>query len=393
MNNRFKRIIKTNLIFKLVNNFVIVLPVSINISYWWNFGSILGVCLLIQIITGLFLTMHYCSNLNFAFDSIIHIMQDVNYGWLVRIIHINGASIFFICIYIHIGRGIYYHSFNNKKVWIVGVIILLISIGTAFLGYVLPWGQISFWGATVITNLLSAIPYVGNIIVEWIWGGFSINNATLGRFYTFHFILPLVLVILVIFHLVFLHELGSGNPLGINFDIMKISFYPYYILKDLLGFIIIFIIFLIVVLQFPYYFGDPDNFIPANSMVTPVHIQPEWYFLFAYAILRAIPRKLGGVVALIISVIILGILPFLSVFNYGSRIFYPLNQLINWLFFRSFFLLTWVGSRPIEYPFDVISQILGVIYFIYFLIYPLLNILWDEILMIDTTENIELKWR
>lgn len=363
----------------LFNKSLIKLPTPINISYWWNFGSLLGIFLSIQILRGFFLSIHYCPNTSYAFNRIIHIIQDINTGWLIHNIHINGASIFFICIYIHIGRGLYYSSFKLSNTWIIGTSIYIISIATAFLGYVLPWGQISFWGATVITNLISTIPYIGNITVQWIWGGFSINNATLNRFYSLHFILPFLILFIVIIHLYFLHQSGSSNPLGLNRNLYKIYFHPYFTIKDTFGFIILILLFIIINLEYPYIFRDPDNFLPANPIITPLHIQPEWYFLFAYGILRSIPNKLGGVIALILSIAILYLMP-LSNFNIYSLIFYPLNQIFYWIYINTFILLTWAGAQIIEYPFILIRQILSILYFTYFLIFTLLLKTWDLIL-------------
>ena len=380
--SKFIRIIKHNPTLKITNNSLINLPSPVNINSWWNFGSILGVYLIIQIISGIFLSLHYCPNVNIAFERIIHIIKDVNLGWLIRLTHINGASLYFIAIYLHVGRGIYYHSFKSTSVWIIGVIIILISMATAFLGYVLPWGQISFWGATVITNLLSAIPYIGQIIVEWIWGGFSIDNATLNRFYSFHFILPLIIIILVIIHLFFLHLKGSNNPLGTNRNKYKIPFHLYFTIKDILGFILIIILHFLIIIQYPYILRDPDNFIYANSIATPIHIKPEWYFLFAYSILRAIPNKLGGVIGLVISILILIILPFTKTYNIISRKFYPTNQFIFWRFVSLFILLTWSGGKHIEYPYKELSQIFTTLYFSYFLINPNLNKYWDKLIYI-----------
>ena len=286
----------------------IYLPTPVNINYIWNFGSILGIFLIIQIISGFILSIHYCPNIDIAFWSITNIIKDINSGWLFRLIHINGASFYFLIIYIHISRNLFYCSYKLNNVWGIGIIILLISIAAAFIGYVLPWGQISYWGATVITNLLSAIPYIGDTIVLWIWGGFSINNATLNRFFSLHFILPLLILFIVILHLFALHLTGSSNPLGSNFNNYKISFHPYFSIKDLLGFYIILFIFIFINFQFPYHLGDPDNFKIANPINTPTHIKPEWYFLFAYSILRAIPNKLGGVIGLVISILILYII-------------------------------------------------------------------------------------
>lgn len=365
-----------NKIINAVKHSLLKLPSPININYWWNYGSLLGLFLRIQIIRGLLLSFHYCPNTIYAFHRIIHIIQNVNNGWLIHNIHINGASFFFICIYTHIGRGIYYTSSILTHTWIIGVTIFFISMATAFLGYVLPWGQISFWGATVITNLVSTIPYIGNLIVMWIWGGFAINNATLNRFFSLHFILPFIILIIVILHLYFLHITGSRNPLGTNRNISKIPFHIYFSFKDLLGFIIIITPFIIIILQCPYIFRDPDNFIPANPIITPIHIQPEWYFLFAYAILRSIPNKIGGVIALTSSILILYLLPFIQTPKLLSISFFPFNQIIYWLFINNFILLTWAGAQPIETPFIFIRQSLSLIYFRYFIIDPLIKKLW-----------------
>lgn len=358
---------------------LIFIPIPSNISYWWNFGSLLGLFLRIQIISGLILSIHYCPNINLAFDRIIHIIQNVNNGWLIHNIHINGASLFFICIYSHIARGIYYSSFKLSTTWLMGSGIFIISIATAFLGYVLPWGQISFWGATVITNLLSTIPIIGPSIVTWLWGGFSINNATLNRFFSLHFIIPFIIILMVIIHLHFLHKTGSSNPIGLNRTSLKIPFHIYFTLKDIFMFLIRILLLTIIILEFPYTLRDPNNFIPANPLITPIHIQPEWYFLFAYAILRSMPNKFGGVIALIISIIIIIFLPLIQR-NINSFFNYPPNQFLFWLFINTFFILTWLGSQPIEYPYINISQYISFIYFIFFiLIYPI-NKLWDMII-------------
>jgi len=361
----------------IMNDSLLKLPTPINISYLWNFGSLLGIFLRIQIIRGFFLSMHYCPNTNYAFQRIIHIIQNVKLGWIIHNIHINGASIFFICIYTHISRGLYYKSFKLINTWIIGVSIYLFSIATAFLGYVLPWGQISFWGATVITNLVSTIPYIGNLIVQWLWGGFSINNATLNRFYSLHFILPFIILFIILLHLFFLHETGSSNPLGLNRNLYKIPFHIYFTIKDIYGFIIFIIIFLLINLEYPYIFSDPDNFLPANPIVTPIHIQPEWYFLFAYAILRSIPNKLGGVIALLFSILILYFLPLINS-KLNSLSFYPLNQIIFWIFRNIFILLTWIGSQVIEPPFIIIGQTLSIIYFLYFIFSFIVINFWDK---------------
>nr|ACI28618.1 cytochrome b [Drosophila melanogaster]AFR59720.1 cytochrome b [Drosophila melanogaster]AKN22302.1 cytochrome b [Drosophila melanogaster] len=367
-------------LFKIANNALVDLPAPINISSWWNFGSLLGLCLIIQILTGLFLAMHYTADINLAFYSVNHICRDVNYGWLLRTLHANGASFFFICIYLHVGRGIYYGSYKFTPTWLIGVIILFLVMGTAFMGYVLPWGQMSFWGATVITNLLSAIPYLGMDLVQWLWGGFAVDNATLTRFFTFHFILPFIVLAMTMIHLLFLHQTGSNNPIGLNSNIDKIPFHPYFTFKDIVGFIMMIFILISLVLISPNLLGDPDNFIPANPLVTPAHIQPEWYFLFAYAILRSIPNKLGGVIALVLSIAILMILPFYNLSKFRGIQFYPINQVMFWSMLVTVILLTWIGARPVEEPYVLIGQILTVVYFLYYLVNPLITKWWDNLL-------------
>nr|YP_010292361.1 cytochrome b [Heniocha dyops]ULO26099.1 cytochrome b [Heniocha dyops] len=380
MMNNFKPLRKNHPVIKILNNSLIDLPSPSNISSWWNFGSLLALCLMIQILTGLFLTMYYTANIELAFFSVNYICRNVNFGWLIRTLHANGASFFFICVYLHIGRGIYYESFNLKYTWFVGVIILFMLMATAFMGYVLPWGQMSFWGATVITNLLSAIPYLGTMLVNWIWGGFAVDNATLTRFYTFHFLLPFIILMLTMIHLLFLHQTGSNNPLGLNSNMDKIPFHPFFTFKDLIGFIILLMILTLLTLINPYLLGDPDNFTPANPLVTPIHIQPEWYFLFAYAILRSIPNKLGGVIALIMSILILIILPFTFNKKLQGIQFYPINQFMFWIFITMIILLTWIGARPVETPYIFIGQLLTIFYFSYFIMNPLINIFWDKLI-------------
>nr|WKU83753.1 cytochrome b [Allograpta obliqua] len=367
-------------ILKIANNALVDLPSPANISMWWNFGSLLGLCLIIQILTGLFLAMHYTADINMAFNSVDHICRNVNYGWLLRTLHANGASFFFICIYLHIGRGMYYGSFLFTPTWLSGTIILFLVMATAFMGYVLPWGQMSFWGATVITNLLSAIPYLGLDLVQWIWGGFAVDNATLTRFFTFHFILPFIVLATVMIHLLFLHQTGSNNPMGLNSNLDKIPFHPYFSYKDITGFIIMMMLLTMLTLLNPYMLGDPDNFIPANPLVTPIHIQPEWYFLFAYAILRSIPNKLGGVIALIMSIAILMIMPFYNLSKFRGIEFYPINQILFWIMVTIIILLTWIGARPVEDPYILIGQLLTVLYFMYYLINPLVSKWWDNLL-------------
>nr|QTF74915.1 cytochrome b [Colasposoma dauricum] len=371
---------KKSPLLKIINNSLIDLPSPSNISYFWNFGSLLGICLMIQIVTGLFLAMHYCPNIELAFNSIAHICRNVNYGWLIRTLHANGASFFFICLYMHIGRGIYYNSFILLETWMSGVTIFFLVMATAFLGYVLPWGQMSFWGATVITNLLSAIPYLGTQIVQWVWGGFAVDNPTLTRFFAFHFIFPFIVTSLVLIHLLFLHQTGSNNPMGSNSNIDKIPFHPYFSFKDILGMMVMITTLTILTLINPYLLGDPDNFTPANPLVTPVHIQPEWYFLFAYAILRSIPNKFGGVLALVFSIAILYIMPFMKKSKFLGSQFYPTKKIMFWILVITFLLLTWIGTRPVEDPYIIIGQILTVVYYLNFIITPWINSKWDNIM-------------
>jgi len=297
-----------NPISKRIANIIINFPIPTSISYIWNWGSLLAIIIAIQIISGIILSIHYTPHIDTAFSSVIHIIRDVNRGWILRFIHLNGASLIFMLIFIHISRGILFSSHKLSRMWISGIIILFLIIATAFLGYVLPWGQISFWGASVITNLVSAIPYLGKIIVEWLWGGFSIRNATLNRFFTLHFLLPIALILIALIHLISLHSTGSNNPLGyIRLD--KLPFHPYFSRKDSLGIIKLILISFLIRILLPFYLCDPENFNPANPLNSPIHIQPEWYFLFAYAILRSIPNKLGGVIGLIAAILIISILP------------------------------------------------------------------------------------
>nr|YP_002427689.1 cytochrome b [Eremias brenchleyi]ABO64384.1 cytochrome b [Eremias brenchleyi] len=372
---------KQHPILKVVNDSFIDLPTPSNISAWWNFGSLLGLCLIIQILTGLFLAMHYTADVVSAFSSVAHIHRDVQHGWLIRNLHANGASLFFICLYLHIGRGLYYGSYIFTETWNIGVVLLLLTMATAFMGYVLPWGQMSFWGATVITNLLSAIPYVGNTLVEWIWGGFAIDKATLTRFFTFHFLLPFIIMGTSMIHLLFLHETGSNNPTGLNSNPDKIPFHPYYSYKDALGALIMLWCLLCLALFSPNLLGDPENFSPANPLVTPPHIKPEWYFLFAYAILRSIPNKLGGVLALLFSILILFTLPLTHASKQRTLSFRPVSQILFWLLIADIIILTWIGGQPVEHPFIILGQLASGFYFLVFLLlFPLASSLENKLM-------------
>nr|AKS25051.1 cytochrome b [Saimiri sp.] len=355
---------KTHPLTKTINNSFIDLPTPSNISFWWNLGSLLGACLIIQIVTGLFLAMHYTPDTQTAFSSVAHITRDVNHGWMIRYMHTNGASMFFMCLFLHIGRGLYYGSFLSRETWNIGTILLLTTMATAFMGYVLPWGQMSLWGATVITNLLSAIPYVGSSLVEWVWGGFSVDKATLARFFTFHFVLPFTIAALATIHLLFLHETGSNNPSGVTSNPDKIMFHPYYTIKDILGLTLLLLLLMSLTLFMPDLLTDPDNYTLANPLSTPPHIKPEWYFLFAYAILRSIPNKLGGVLALVLSILVLMAIPTTHLSNQQSMTFRPITQIMFWVLTANLLTLTWIGGQPVEYPFTIIGQIASIMYFL-----------------------------
>jgi len=359
---------------------LIDLPSPVNLSVWWNFGSILGLILIIQLLTGIFLAIHYTADVSLAFSSVRHIFRDVNSGWLLRSTHSNGASFFFICLYCHVGRGLYYGRYIYIRTWITGVILLVLVMAAAFLGYVLPWGQMSFWGATVITNLFSAFPYFGTDLVTWLWGGFSVDNATLTRFFTFHFLVPFIVSAIAAIHIFFLHGTGRNNPLGVNSDADKVPFHWYYSSKDLLGFVIILFSLSFLVLLNPNYLGEPDNFIAANPMVTPPHIVPEWYFLFAYAILRSIPNKLGGVLGLFGSLLVLLVMPFIHINQIKGNRFYPPSKVLYWLFVVSFLLLTVGGSWPVEDPYIFVRQCFSIMYFLFFVFITPIRWSWDKLL-------------
>nr|ASV72583.1 cytochrome b [Arisubathynella cheongmiensis] len=357
---------KDHIIFKGFNMMLVDMPIPLNISFMWNMGSFMGFCLFMQIITGLFLSMHYSPEVIFSFQSISHISRDVNQGVFIRIFHANFVSLFFILLYIHIGRGLYYGSYFYKEVWNSGIIIIFILMAIAFMGYVLPWGQMSFWGATVITNLISAIPYFGKSIVTWIWGGFSIEQATLSRFFVFHFILPFMLLILVTIHILFLHESGSSQPLGSYMFQDKTPFHFYFSFKDIFFILVILLFFCSFFIYYPFFLGDCENFIEANPLLTPIHIQPEWYFLFAYALLRAVPNKLGGVISLLASILILFVFILLKEIIMQSC-FSLTKKNIYWMLVTIFFLLTWLGARPVEFPYLILSQLVSILYFMTFI--------------------------
>nr|YP_010937982.1 cytochrome b [Spirobolus grahami]WKY95843.1 cytochrome b [Spirobolus grahami] len=363
----------THPLVKIMNSTLIDLPSPSNISYMWNMGSLLGMCLLIQILTGLFLALHFSASTDISFFTVTHITHDVSMGWLIRSIHSNGASLFFICLYTHVAKGIYYNSFTLHLTWMSGITILLLVMMATFLGYVLPWGQMSFWAATVITNLLSTIPYIGTTLVQWIWGGFAVENPTLTRFFAFHFITPFIVSFMVLMHFLFLHQTGSNNPLGVNSSSDKIPFHPFFSSKDLYGAIPPLLTLFLISWLHPSLLIDPENFIPANPLVTPVHIQPEWYFLFAYAILRSVPNKLGGLSALLSAILIFYLSPLISTKTLKVTSFSLPSKFLFWNFTSVFMLLTWIGARPVEPPYIILGQILTTLYFTLILTLPLMK--------------------
>jgi len=377
-----------------VDSHIIDYPTPINLNYMWSFGSTAGLCLVIQIITGIFLAMHYTTHVDMAFNSVEHIMRDVNNGWLIRYLHANGASMFFIVVYCHIFRGLYYGSYiyPRGRLWASGVIIFLLMMATAFMGYVLPWGQMSFWGATVITNLFSAIPFAGPAIVEWLWGGFSVDNATLNRFFSLHYLMPFVIAGLTVVHLSLLHSEGSNNPIGINTNVDTVSFYPYFYVKDLLAFLLLVALFSFFVFFYPNALGHSDNYIEANPLVTPPHIVPEWYFLPFYAILRSIPDKLGGVVAMVSAILTLLLLPIINTSKVRSSKFRPFYNIAYWFLVSDFLILGWIGQKPVESPFIEIGMGATFFYFFFLIVLiPVIGIIEDQLIKIIVSDVVEKK--
>ncbi len=363
------RLVKNSLL-SFGDSHIVDYPTPSNLNYFWSFGSVAGICLVIQILTGVFLAMHYTPHIDFAFDSVEHIMRDVNNGWFLRYIHANTASLFFFVVYLHIFRGLYYGSYIQPRshLWISGVTLFLLMMATAFIGYVLVWGQMSLWGATVITNLFSAVPLIGSNLVEWLWGGFSVGNATLNRFFSLHYLLPFLIAGVTLIHLALLHTAGSNNPLGIQKNIDVVPFYPYFYVKDLLAFLLLLALLMFLVCFYPNILGHPDNYIPANPLVTPPHIVPEWYFLPFYAILRSIPNKLGGVVAMVSAILVLLCLPVLNFSKLRSSKFRPIFSVLFWFFLTNFLILGWIGQKPVESPFIEIGFYSTCFYFIFLLV-------------------------
>jgi ubiquinol-cytochrome c reductase cytochrome b subunit len=384
------RILKSNPLLRILNSYLIDAPTPANISYLWNFGSLLGLCLGIQIVTGVTLAMHYTPTVLEAFNSVEHIMRDVNNGWLVRYLHANTASAFFFLLYLHIGRGLYYGSYKAPRTltWAIGTVIVILMMATAFLGYVLPYGQMSLWGATVITNLMSAIPWIGQDIVEFIWGGFSVNNATLNRFFALHFLLPFVLAALVVMHLIAYHDVvGSGNPLGISGNYDRLPFAPYFVFKDLITIFIFFIVLSVFVFFMPNALGDSDNYIMANPMQTPPAIVPEWYLLPFYAILRSIPNKLLGVISMFASILCLMVMPATDLSKLRGVQFRPFSKVAFFIFVANFLILMQIGAKHVETPFIEFGQISTVLYFAhFFVIVPVISIVENSLVELSTTK-------
>lgn len=389
------RIFKSHPLISLVNGYLVDSPQPSNISYLWNFGSLLGFCLVIQIVTGVTLAMHYNPSVLEAFNSVEHIMRDVNNGWLIRYLHANTASAFFFLVYLHIGRGLYYGSYRAPRtlVWTIGTVIFILMMATAFLGYVLPYGQMSLWGATVITNLMSAIPWVGQDIVEFIWGGFSVNNATLNRFFALHFVLPFVLAALALMHLIALHDsAGSGNPLGVSGNYDRLPFAPYFIFKDLITIFLFIVVLSVFVFFMPNVLGDSENYVMANPMQTPPAIVPEWYLLPFYAILRSIPNKLLGVIAMFAAILILLVMPFTDLGRTRGLQFRPLSKIAFFIFVANFLILMQIGAKHVETPFIEFGQISTVLYFSHFLIIvPLVSLIENTLVDIHSVNTFDIK--
>nr|BDC91892.1 cytochrome b [Armandia sp. GK-2021] len=364
---------KENTLVKAVNQTAIDLPVSSNLSTFWNLGFLLSATLMVQIITGIILSSHYTANVELALASInSHIGQDVNAGWLLRNLHANGAGALFICMYLHMGRGMYLGSYANKKAWMVGLSLMVLSMATALLGYVLVWGQMSYWAATVITNLLTAISYVGTTLAQWTWGDYSVSNSTLNRLFSFHFVSPFIIAALTITHLIYIHETGSSNPTGLNSFSLKVPFHQYFTYKDAVALVIYFILLGSLAFFMPATLGDAENYNPADALVTPAHIKPEFYFLWAYAILRSVPNKLGGVVAMFSAIILLGVLPFINNVKPGCS-FCPVNQILLWVFVVNLFLLSYIGACPVEAPYENMGRVFSLVYFAFFIVDPFIK--------------------
>ena len=362
--------INKNYLFALIDSHIIHYPSPITLTYAWSFGSLAGICLVIQMLSGIFLAMHYTPNVNLAFSSVEYIMRDVNNGWLIRYIHANGASMFFIVVYSHICRGLYYGSYMKPRelLWCSGVAIFFLMMGTAFTGYVLPWGQMSFWGATVITSMVTAIPIAGKMIVQWLWGGYTVANPTLNRFFSLHFFLPFIIAGLSLIHLALLHKVGSNNPIGSDTGVDDLPFYPYFASKDVFAFFVFLTFFATFVFYFPNTLNHPDNYIPADPLQTPAHVVPEWYFLPYYAILRSIPHKAGGIVAMVGSILVLALIPFINSSMIRNTTYRPLFKFFFWLFIADFVILTWIGQKPVKDVFVLAGQIATVYYFAFFLV-------------------------
>ena len=374
---QFKNILPLNMvrinkhyIMGVIDSNIIHYPTPVSLTYAWSFGSLAGISLVIQIISGLFLTMHYTAHIDLAFSSIEYIMRDVNNGWLIRYIHANGASMFFIVVYGHICRGLYYGSYMEPRevLWCSGVVLFLLMMGTAFTGYVLPWGQMSFWGATVITNMVTVIPVAGKPIVEWLWGGYTVNNPTIHRFYTIHFLLPFIIAGLSLIHLTLLHQVGSNSPIGSDTGTDDVSFYPYFVEKDLFAFTIYLFVFASLVFYAPNLLNHPDNCIPADPLETPAHVVPEWYFLPFYAILRSIPNKAGGIIAMGAAILILLLIPYINTSWVRNTTYRPIFKFFFWLFISDFIILTWVGQKPVRDTYIEVGQIATGYYFLFFLV-------------------------